>query len=418
MKTSSHARTDSKPAILVPDSQAKALIAVVRSLGRAGYQVHAVSAQSDALGLKSSYACYSAVHPPYDSDAFVTWLRNYIKEHDIRMITPTAGMLFAVRSHFDEFKPLLPVTHDADRLYRCFDKTEVVKLFQAAPPESGLMANHPRSAIIDLDNPLREALLPKSSTGFYVKAEARRTKDAVPEDRSPEGFAFTSTPEEALVALHTMAPHWKKALVQEACSGVQVCVSVLMDKGRALAVSSVQDCHPLPHSRGTMSLRQSASFPDIEADTIRRLAYLGWQGCAMGEYRLDTRTNEFNLIEINFRFWQYLHLDLWANMDYPLMQAEWFLNGTDQFHAQPKTGVICRDTWPGEVAQVLNELRRSDLTFAGKMGAVTRFLGRFLDPRIHSDLSFPGDRKLYWRGFLAYLRLEASQLQEKLKRLA
>lgn len=402
-------------AILVPDVQTRALIAVVRSLGRAGYRVHAASAQQQALGLKSRYADQATLHPPYDSPEFLPWLRKYIADHDIRMIVPSSGLLFAVRSAFDEFAPLLPVSNDPELLYRCFDKTAVVRSFQAAGEAAGLMNHHPNSAVIDLSDPMHTDLLPASSSGFFIKAESSRDASARPEDHRVDGFAFARTSEEAVSALQGMSRGWHKALVQQACSGRQVCVSVLMDSGKALAVSAVRDCHPLPHSKGTMSLRESCRLSEVEADAVRRLAHLGWQGCAMGEYRLDEHTGSFNLIEINFRFWQYLHLDLWANMDYPRMQAEWFLEGRTDFNSDPTVGIMCRDTWPGEVAQLVSEWRREDLTARGKIMATGRFFTRCLDPGIRRDLFFPGDRMLYWHNFLGYVRLEARTLIAKLR---
>lgn len=402
-------------AILVPDVQTRALIAAVRSLGRAGYQVHAASAQPQALGLKSRYADRAVLHPAYEAPEFLPWLRRYIADHHIRMIVPSSGLLFAIRPAFDEFAPLLPVSRDPELLYRCFDKTEVVRVFQSAPDDAAMMNHHPNSAIIELSGEMYSGLLPESDTGFFIKAESSREVNARLEDSGGDGFAFTRTSEEAVTALQNMSRGWRKALVQQACSGRQVCVSVLMHKGRALAVSAVRDSHARPHSKGTMSLRESGHFPEIEADAVRRLAHLGWEGCAMGEYRLDENTGAFNLIEINFRFWQYLHLDIWANMDYPRMQAEWFLDGRTDFNSDQVAGIMCRDTWPGEVAQLVSEWRRDDLTAHGKVMAVGRFFSRGLNPRIHSDLSFPGDRMLYWHNFRDYLRLEARTLVAKVR---
>lgn len=405
-----------KASILVPDAHARAPIAAIRSLGRAGYDVHAISPRSDALGLKSSFANQARVHPLFGSPEFLDWIRAYVARHHIRMIVPSTGILFALRPVFTEFKPLLPIMEDIEALYRCFDKTAVVQDFMAADPALGLMNHHPRSAVIDLSRDFSAALLPPSHTGYYVKAEGPRGRAPADLAHDINGFAVAKDTEAALWALGQMADSWEKALVQESCQGVQVGVSLLMSKGQALAVSSVRDCHPLPHSRGTMSLRESCRLPEVEADAIRRLAYLQWEGCAMAEYRFDESTGDFNLIEINFRYWQYLHLDLWADMDFPLMQAEWFLEGRTEFSNVPVEGVICRDSWPGEVAQITSELRRSDLAVMDKVAAIIMFFARFLNPRIHQDLSFPGDRMLYWRGFLSYLREEVRALPSKFAR--
>ena len=224
---------------------------------------------------------------------------------------------------------------------------------------------------------------------------------------------FTKSSEEALAALRLMATDWEYALVQEACSGFQVGVSVFMDNGKALAVSCVRDCHPLPHSRGTMSLRESCWLPEVAEDTIKRLSYLKWQGCAMGEYRYDEQTQTFNLIEINFRYWQYLHLDLWAGMDYPLMQVQWFLDGKSNFENKPKLNVVCRDTWPGEVAQLVSEWRRAELSVYSKAKSFLMFFARGLNPNIHSDFWFPGDRALYIKNVFRYLGSEFKNLFQR-----
>ena len=49
--------------VLVLDAHAMGNIAVVRSLGRAGYPVHAVSTRADALGLRSNFAARGEVCP-------------------------------------------------------------------------------------------------------------------------------------------------------------------------------------------------------------------------------------------------------------------------------------------------------------------------------------------------------------------
>ncbi|MEX2648810.1 MAG: hypothetical protein WD673_07335, partial [Alphaproteobacteria bacterium] len=65
-------------AVLVPQVDAIGMIGVVRSLGRAGYRVHACSASPSALGLRSRFAGDAVVHPPYDHPDFLAWSRTYV----------------------------------------------------------------------------------------------------------------------------------------------------------------------------------------------------------------------------------------------------------------------------------------------------------------------------------------------------
>ena len=379
--------------VFVPDVHARPCIAAIRSLGRAGYVVHAGSSSSAALGLKSSYATNTAIYPKLDSPDFIPWMRNYVVCHGIKMIIPTGGVLHALKSVFAEFKHLLPVTDDIEVLYSCFSKTDLVSKFMQADPALGLMDNHPRSLVVDLSVEIDASVLPESQSGYYIKAESSRCQS----DEGAPFFAFAEDKDKALSLLCSMAENWLFALIQEACTGFQVGVSVLMDNGKALAVSCVRDCYLQPHSKGTMSLRKSCWFPEVANDAIKRLSYLKWQGCAMGEYRYDEVTGEFNLIEINFRYWQYLHLDLWAGIDFPRMQAEWFIDGKKQFQVIPKLGIICRDTWPGEVSHLVNELRRENVGVLKKFFSILLFFARFLNPKIHQDFFFPSDRFLYFR---------------------
>ena len=397
-------------AILVPDAQTRAGIAAIRSLGSAGYRVHAVSPYPKALGLRSKFARHRAVSPRYRSPQFVDWLRAYVAQHDIGMIVPTGGLLFGLRGAFDEFQPLLPVMSDPDRLYRCFSKTAVFEDYAAAEPSLRLLENHPRSSVVSLSETLEPQPLP-AADAYFIKAEGPRNDH---DDSDAPTLAYARNEDEAQQALRRLAAHWTTALVQEACPGTQVGVSVLMDDGKALAVSCVRDCHSRPHSKGTMSLRESCWIPEIAEDAVRRLSYLGWRGCAMVEYRQDQASKRFHIIEINFRYWQYLHLDLYAGMDFPRMQAEWFLDGRTEFEARPVLGVVSRDTWPGEVAQLVNEYRRKDIGTWKKAAATLGFVGRFFNPRIRQDFAFPGDRKLLWLNMLSYMGDEYHSIRRKL----
>ena len=77
----------------------------------------------------------------------------------------------------------------------------------------------------------------------------------------------------------------------------------------------------------------------------------------MVEYVWDEATDRFEIIEINPRFWQYLHLDLHAGADFPLMQARWFLDGVEPVQPPVRQGVGCRDVFPGEVAMLVSAAR-------------------------------------------------------------
>ncbi|MEA3538805.1 MAG: hypothetical protein U9R73_06715 [Pseudomonadota bacterium] len=388
-----------KPAILVPDVQTRAQLAALRSLGRAGYETHAAAADPRAMGLRSTFARHTATHPRYGDPAFCDWLAAYVKANAIRMIVPSGGLLSAVRERFSEFSPLLPVSPDPAIVYAGGDKIAAYDCWRAA----GLLDHHPKTLVV------RAGETPDLS-GFPLPIYVKGGRGA---DGEVVGVGFhqclsVQAAEDAI--RRTLAAGYESVLVQGGVTGRQVGVSMLMGPDGPLAGNVVVDCHAEPHSKGTMSLRRTQWHQDVYDDAVRRLSALGWIGCAMVEYRRDDDSGDFHVIEVNARFWQYLHLDLHAGVDFPRLAAEWFLDGRIPQPIRPKQAVICRDTFPGEFAWLANALRRPG-SKAARLGA---FAWRFIDPRIHADLNFPEDRALYFREFGRFAANEIRALFRKM----
>ncbi len=386
-----------KPAILVPDVQTRAQLAALRSLGRAGYETHAAASDEGAMGLRSNYARHTVIHPAYGDAAFCDWLTTYISAHNIRMIVPSSGLLSAVRERFEDFQHVLPVAKDKAIVYRAGHKVSVFECWQAA----GLLNHHPRTIVARIGQApdLSDFALP-----IYVKGG----RDS---DIDGEGLSRCCSIDDALHDISAMhAEGHDDVLVQSGVTGRQVGVSLLMGPDGPLSGNVVVDCHKHPHSNGTMSLRRSQWHQDIYDDAVRRLKALQWVGCAMVEYRRDDASGAFHVIEVNARFWQYLHLDIHAGVDLPRLAAEWFIEGKVPQKIRPKQNIIGRDTFPGEFAWLANALRKPK----GKVMAAFSFLLRFFDPRSRSDLNFRGDRAIYFREFARFLASEARGLLRKL----
>jgi hypothetical protein len=64
----------------------------------------------------------------------------------------------------------------------------------------------------------------------------------------------------------------------------------------------------------------------------------------------------------------------------------------------------CRLTFPKEIEYVASRLKSGELSVAEKAGSVAEFFLLGLDPRVRSDLWFPGDTGLYWRSIRLALR--------------
>lgn len=92
-------------AILVVECQALGMIAVIRSLGRAGYKVHCASNDPDALGFHSRYCSVSVCHAPYSSAEFMPWLDDYVRANHIAAIVPSESFLHAISADYEKYRP-------------------------------------------------------------------------------------------------------------------------------------------------------------------------------------------------------------------------------------------------------------------------------------------------------------------------
>src|SRR3546814_17209475 len=77
----SHKSSEAKlRSVLVPEAHALGLLAAIRSLGRAGYRVHAASPRPDAIGFASRYCTTRARCPAYDDPAYAAWAAGYVAD--------------------------------------------------------------------------------------------------------------------------------------------------------------------------------------------------------------------------------------------------------------------------------------------------------------------------------------------------
>lgn len=367
-------------------------IATVRSLGRGGYPVHACATESNALGLLSRYASRSAVSPEYHNSEFVPWLHEYVTRHQVRAIVPSEGLLLAIRSKLAEFAHLMPVSQRDDILYRGLSKAD---LFEAlTKPGGGARhdAHLPPSLVVTDTSPIPdESELAPLGGPLYIKVDA-----CYGGGESPGTVFRAPTAADARQKLAQVLTRYRKALVQGHVPGQGVGAFFLIWEGMVVAEFMHLRLHEVPHTGGVSSLRASWWHQGIRDDALAKLTGLRWSGVAMMEYRWDPNTDRFHFIEMNGRFWGSLHLALCAGVDFPvLLMDSFFGHSVDPISTFP-LGVRCRYTFPKDVQYVWSRLKDRSLPISARGWSVIEFLLLSLDPRVKSDLFFPGDSGLYW----------------------
>jgi predicted ATP-grasp superfamily ATP-dependent carboligase len=192
---------------------------------------------------------------------------------------------------------------------------------------------------------------------------------------------------------------YERVLLQGYAPGIGVGAFLLQWNGEELAHFMHRRIHEVPHTGGASSFRRAWYHDEILADARQRLRALEWQGAAMLEYRWDPRSDRFWLMEINARFWGSLHLALFAGVDFPSLLLDAFFGRARKIHTF-KRDVACRLTFPREVEYVLSCLRDRNLSLQERVWPILEFFALGANPRVNSDLWFPGDRALYFSAVL------------------
>lgn len=375
-------------AVLVTGAETIAGIAVIRSLGRAGYRVHAVSADASALGFRSTFAFTTAVHPAVGTPAFLEWLRALVRKQGIDLIVPTEHVLVALRDGFGEFAALLPVHDDASIVYRGLSKYDAPRAMPSA-------VNHhvlpPTLWIDDLHNAPTTGEVAKLGAPFHVKADGVH---ALAGCQSVTQRA--ETPSEAIRQLANLRGRYAKAIVQGHVPGQGVGAFFLLHRGTVLAEFMHRRLHEVPHTGGVSSLRESWRHRAIRDDALERLRCLRWEGVAMVEYRWEPTTDRYWFIEMNGRFWGSLHLALFCGVDFPRLLADAFFGQPLAPGGSYPLRRRCRHTFPKEAQYVWSRWQDRRLPLASRLMSVLGFVGLSLHPGVRGDLLFSGDRGLYW----------------------
>lgn len=377
--------------ILVPAAGATAGIGIIRSLGAAGYRVHAAAADPAALGLRSRYAAERVVHPPVGSPQFTDWLADYADRRQIAMIMPGWGSGLFRQPALRRFAGLIPVSNDPAVLDAGQSKTGLfLRMLEGG---KSCRANLPPFVTIDFDRPQSfERELLELPTPLFIKLDGALA-------RGTAGDEVIRVPDtaEASRRLEAIAGQYRKAMVQGYVPGRGAGAFLLRWQGRTIARMMHLRLHEMPHTGGASSLRRSWWHQAMMSDAERKLVHLGWKGVAMVEYRWDAATDRFHLMEMNLRFWGSLHLALYAGVDFPRLLADAFLfDQVPEAVVEARRDVICRNTFPFEMGYLVSLFRDQGVPLRRKAYAAIEAAALSCDPRVRNDLLYPGDRLLYF----------------------
>ncbi|WP_167737510.1 arsenate reductase/protein-tyrosine-phosphatase family protein [Sphingomonas parva] len=296
---------------LVIGDDTRSFLAVVRSLGRAGWEVDAAPFDFSSAALRSHYLRRIHRLPPHSLSAerWVERLRALIETEHYDLILPCDDRgLIPLQGHAGELGDVPLALPNDEAMAVFFDKDETRRLAAALdiPVAPGrLLARDDKAADLAAMFGLPLALKPRAS---YTLGQAG-AKASVRIVRSAEALA------QALAGIRERG-HW---LVEGFFRGEGVGLSVLADRGEIRLAFQHRRLHEASETGGSSSRIGEAVDPRLLQAVGAMARATRLHGVAMFEFRRAGA--DFILLEVNCRFWGSLPLAVASGVDFPAAAA-------------------------------------------------------------------------------------------------
>jgi len=329
--------------VLLLGDDLRAFLAIARSLGRRGVEVHAAPSDFSSPALKSRYIAASHRLPPYPLDprAWEAALARLIADFDFRKIVPTSDSgLFMLRHHAGALgRDRIGIANEA-ALGIFSDKANTRALAErhGVKVALGKLVGGGESAE-DLAGALGLPLVLKPRASYALgdiatKRSARVVRDRAELDRQ----------------LRTGA--WDGCVAESFFPGIGVGLSVLAREGRILFAYQHRRLHESSETGASTRRVSEPADPALLAAAEPLAAAARLDGVAMFEFRLDRRSGRHVLLEVNPRFWGSLPLAVAAGADFPALW--WDLTLHDRGGRGAYEGGVLKADLTGEFDRVVN----------------------------------------------------------------
>ncbi|HEX8238817.1 MAG TPA: ATP-grasp domain-containing protein [Allosphingosinicella sp.] len=306
--------------VLLLGDDLRAFLAIARSLGRRGVEVHAAPSDFSSPALRSRYIAAAHRLPPYplDPKAWESALARLIAEHGFRRVVPTSDSgLFMLRHHAGALgRERIGIANEAAlEIFSDKANTRALAESHGVKVALGRLLGGDETAV-ELAEALGLPLVLKPRTSFVLgdietKRSARVVRDSAELDRQLRSGA------------------WKGCVAESFFPGVGVGLSVLAREGRILFAYQHRRLHESSETGASTMRVSEPADPGLLAAAEPLAAAARLDGVAMFEFRLDRGSGRHVLLEVNPRFWGSLPLAVAAGADFPALWWDLSVRGRE-----------------------------------------------------------------------------------------
>lgn len=359
--------------ILVTDGETRSALAVVRSLGRAGHEVHVCSSDGRSLAGRSRYAVSDVRVPSALTEprSFVEAVERETARLQADVLLPLTDASIPPLLDSDVLRRRVTLPFPSPEAYRA--ATDKGRLLQTAE-RVGIRA--PPTVRVASPTTAGDPLSLEFGPPYVVKPTLSVSGKGA--GRSRAGVSYAGDGAELRRCLEQVPPAAYPVLVQRRIRGRGRGIFLLRWEGRTLASFAHARIREKPPSGGVSVYRESVrAEPELADASERLLGALDWEGVAMVEYKVAADSGTPYLMEVNGRFWGSLQLAIDAGVDFPALLVDAALGGRPEPVSSYRTGIRSRWWW-GDVDHLLARLCRTgsvpDGGWGGRPGALADFL--------------------------------------------
>lgn len=349
--------------ILVLDATNQNTLAIVRHLGKAGYEIHTAGYQRQALSFYSKYCRKKIIlpHPDRQEKKFIKELLQCLQGESYQLLMPVGFLSYkACAKYQEEIRKYTKLTlTSSENIELAASKDATYKLAEELGipfPGTYPVFSETDFESLNADYPL--VIKAPFESGKNVVEYARDKEDAILKYRN------------MIVRNNYSAPNLP--LVQEYVVGDGYGFFAYYEKGRCINYFMHHRIREYPVTGGASVCAESFYDDELMILGKKMLDHLLWDGVAMVEFKKDRRSGLYKLMEINPKFWGSLELAIVSGVDFPGMlvqraegrtvqvvtkykqlKFQWLING-ELFHFFER---------PSAVLKILSTLFRSKSDF-------------------------------------------------------
>ena len=296
--------------ILVTDVDRRKSLPIIRSLGQAGVKVIGLSHTGLPVGGLSRYCARTLRCPDYKQtpEDWIAFIERTCADHRPTAFLPLEDAAIEIcLAHPECFTPytraLLPTS---DVMEIAYDKWKTVQVAERV----GVPV--PKSFCPESLEDVRE--LARGWQGGAV-IKPRKTSGS-------RGIAFVDSAQQIEQAWRAVSRDYPRPIIQQRIDhkGTGLGVFVLIDEaGKPLALFGHKRLREYPIKGGPSTLCMSHRDDELIDRSLRLLREIDFRGVAMVEFKVDTKSGETLLLEINPRFWGSVGLSIAAGVNFPLL---------------------------------------------------------------------------------------------------